>query len=144
MNEIFIKFIIFQVYHLKQHCKTLEGELDDVKSEIVRIISEKEVFFKENGTLKDYKKAFEDLKEENSQLRKERQNLNAENKYLKSPNASQDKNIQEILDRSSPDGEEVESVLQKSVFISQLHKEDELLILKKEIKHKNEAQEHIR
>ena len=67
---------IFQVYQLKQHCKTLEGELDDVKSEIVRILSEKEGFFKENGTLRDYKKSYEDLKEENMQLKKERKKLN--------------------------------------------------------------------
>ena len=59
------------MFQLKQHCKSLEGELDGVKSEIVRIISEKDGFFKENGILKDYKKAYEDIKKENLQLEKD-------------------------------------------------------------------------
>ena len=122
----------------------MEGELDDVKSEIVRILSEKEGFFKENGTLRDYKKSYENLKEENMQLKKERKILKEEIKSLKSPNASRDKSIQEILDRSSPDGEEVEAVLQKSLLNSQLHKDEESLILRNIIKNKNLEQEHIR
>ena len=52
--------------------------------------------------------------------------------------------MEEILDRSSPDGEEVEAVLQNSLFNNQMTKSDESLILRNEIKNKNEAQEHIR
>ena len=122
----------------------MEGELDDVKSEIVRILSEKEGFFKENGTLRDYKKSYEDLKEENMHLKKERKKMDEEIISLKSPNVSRDKSIQEIHDRSSPDGEELESVLQNSVFNSQLHKNEESLILRQKIKNTNLEQEHIR
>ena len=120
----------------------MEGELDDVKSEIVRILSEKEGFFKENGTLRDYKKSYEDLKEENMQLKKERKKLNEEIIYLKSPNVIIDKSIQEIHDRSSPDGEELEAVLQYAV--STMHKNEESLILRNKIKNMNSEQEHIR
>ena len=120
----------------------MEGELDDVKSEIVRILSEKEGFFKENGTLRDYKKSYENLKEENMQLKKERKKLNEEIKSLKSQNASRDKGIQEMLDRSSPDGEEVEAVLQYSLFNSQPSKNEESLILRNTIK--NSEQDQIR
>ena len=102
------------MFQLKRHCKSLEGELDGVKSEIVRIITEKDGFFKENGMLKDYKKAYEDIKKENLQLEKDIEKMIDDNKSFKSPNASQDNIVVELLDRSSPDGQEIGTDLQNA------------------------------
>ena len=102
------------MFQLKRHCKSLEGELDGVKSEIVKIITEKDGFFKENGMLKDYKKAYEDIKSENLQLKKDIQKMIDDNKSFKSPNASQDNIVVELLDRSSPDGQEIGTDLQNA------------------------------
>ena len=99
---------------LKRQCKSLEGELDGVKSEIVKIITEKDGFFKENGMLKDYKKAYEDIKSENLQLKKDIEKMIDDNKSFKSPNASQDNIVVELLDRSSPDGQEIGTDLQNA------------------------------
>ena len=90
----------------------MEGELDGVKSEIVRILSEKDGFLRENGLLKDLSKENESLKEENMQMRVQIQELIEEKKWLGSPNSSQDNILIQLLDRSSPDGQEIETVLQ--------------------------------
>ena len=90
----------------------MEGELDGVKSEIARILSEKHGFLRENGLLKDLSKENESLKEENMRMRVQIQELIKENGYLGSPNSSQDNILPQLLDRSSPDGQEIETILQ--------------------------------
>ena len=90
----------------------MEGELDGVKSEIVRILSEKDGFLRENGMLKNLSNENESLKEENMRMRVQIQELIKKNGYVGPPNSSQE-NIQvQSLDRSSPDGQEIETVLQ--------------------------------
>lgn len=59
------------MFNLEQHCKNLEGELDQVKVEIVRILSDKDEFYRENETLKNYVSMVGQLREENVELRKE-------------------------------------------------------------------------
>ena len=62
--------------------------------------------------LKNLTNENESLKEENMRMRVQIQELIKENGYLGSPNSSQE-NIQvQLLDRSSPDGQEIETVLQ--------------------------------
>lgn len=64
------------VRQVKKHC--LDRELDSVKSAIVRIVQEKQGYLEENGALKEYRKAHDDLKQdmklliiENSKLKYE-------------------------------------------------------------------------
>ena len=59
------------MFQLEQHCKNLEGELDQVKVEIVRILSDKDEFYRENETLKHYVSVVGRLREENMELKKE-------------------------------------------------------------------------
>ena len=101
----------------KKDFESIEGKLDNVKTEIVRIISEKDCFYKENGTLKNYKQAFEILKQENLKLKTEVLLLKEENKSLKFPNTSQDIIVHDILDRSSPDGQEIEADIKRHKII---------------------------
>ena len=49
-----------QVSQITKHC--LDRELDSVKSAIVRIVQEKQGYLEENGALKNYRKAHDDLK----------------------------------------------------------------------------------
>ena len=78
------------MFQLKQHCRSLEGELDGVKSEIVRIITEKDGFLRENGLLNDLKMERDDLKEENKKLKLDLRQLIEEKKLDRSPNSSQE------------------------------------------------------
>ena len=58
-------------------------------------------------------------------------------KYLKSVNSHQDIIVQELLGRSSPNGEEVECVIQYAYGKNKIYKDDELLILaNSKIEHK--------
>ena len=107
---------LFQVFQLKQHCRSLEGELDGVKSEIVRIITEKDGFLRENGFLKDLKMERDDLKEENKKLKLDLRQLIEEKKHNRSPNPSQANLQLQLSNRSSPDGQEIETVLQEMSF----------------------------
>ena len=78
----------------------------------MRILSEKDGFLRENGMLKNLSNENESLKEENMRMRVQIQELIKKNGYVGSPNSSQE-NIQvQLLDRSSPDGQEIETVLQ--------------------------------
>merc|ERR1712119_237003 len=52
-------------------CLSMKENLDDIKLEIERLITEREQFLKENSVLKFYKRAYQHLQEENSQLREE-------------------------------------------------------------------------
>ena len=71
----------------------------------MRIISEKDGVLKENGALKDLQIENSRLKEENRKLR---QNI-ANNSPTQSTNSSQDDIEFALPDRSSPDGEELET-----------------------------------
>jgi len=82
-------------------CLSMKENLDDIKLEIERLITEREQFLKENSVLKFYKRAFHHLQVENGQLREEIVRL-------------QDKDPSEtragghILVRSSPDGQDID------------------------------------
>ena len=78
----------------------------------MRILSEKDGFLRENGMLKDLSNKNESLKEENMRMRVQIQELIKENGYLGSPNSSHDNILLQLLDRSSPDGQEIETILQ--------------------------------
>ena len=56
---------IANVFQLEQHCKNLEDELDQVKFQIVKIVTDKNDFSKENAVLKTYQSAFAALTEQN-------------------------------------------------------------------------------
>ena len=88
-----------------------------VKSEIVKILREKAGFLEENGILKQYKKSYEDLDNENRQLKIQILKL-VENK--KSDNARSESVMVELLGRSSPDGQEIGSTQQQTY----LHEDD--------------------
>ena len=88
-------------------------ELERVKQEIVKIISQKENFNKENEVLKIYQLAFSQLNEQNTNLKERIQTLEASNHTDQNDGSS----ISELLienavnsiidiDRSSPDGQE--------------------------------------
>ena len=95
---------------LKKQCRSLEGELGSVKSEIDKILREKAGFLEENGILKQYKKSYEDLDNENKQLKIQILKL-VENQ--KSDNARSESVMVELLGRSSPDGQEIGSTKQQ-------------------------------
>ena len=101
------------MFQLKQHCRSLEGELDGVKSEIVRIITEKDGFLRENGFMKNLKMERDDLKVENKKLKLDLRQLIEEKKHKRSSNPSQENFEVQSSDRSSPDGQEIETVLQE-------------------------------
>ena len=104
-----------QVFQLEQHCKNLEGELESVKDEILKIISDKTSKSKENESLKHYVKAYEDLRQENESLKKELALIKISNPP-KSPalstssKSSSGSSTTENIDRSSPDGQEFDLV----------------------------------
>ena len=58
------------MYQLEQHCKNLEDELDQVKFQIVKIVTDKNDFSKENAVLKTYQSAFVALTEQNELLKR--------------------------------------------------------------------------
>ena len=81
-------------------------ELDSVKSEIVKILTEKNKYMKQNDELHEYKATYEELELENKQLKKQLLKIKEEQ--------ISDKEIIEVpefLDvRSSPDGKPTISV----------------------------------
>lgn len=103
-----------QVFQLEQHCKNLEGELDNVKDEILKILTDKTSASKENESLKHYVKAYNDLRLENEDLRKEVALLKIANPpkspalstSSKSSSSSSSSGSHTNVDRSSPDGQE--------------------------------------
>ena len=125
---------------LKQQCRSLEGELESVKTEIVKILREKAGTLEENGILKEYKKSYEDLDNENkelkSQILKMMGNKKCDNKSSKSFKT-------EMPDRSSPDGRETGSTKQPSYYRedgTSLSQKDESI----EIKRKLDSKPRIR
>ena len=95
-----------QVFQLEQHCQNLEEQLDEVKIEIVKIISDKADFSKENAVLKTHQQAFHDLELQNAELRRRLEEGGA---TLEVPGDTVEgvKMLPEV-DRSSPDGQERE------------------------------------
>jgi hypothetical protein len=98
-----------QVFQLEQHCKNLEDQLDDVKFEIVKILTDKADFSKENAVLKNYQQAFSELQLQNTELRRRLEEGGGGKGLLEVPEQVEGKMIPEI-DRSSPDGQEREVV----------------------------------
>jgi len=89
-----------EVIELKKHCKSLVDELDSVKSEIVKILTEKNNYLKQNDELQEYKASYEDLELENKQLKQQLLKMMEEQK-----SNNETKQAPEFLDaRSSPDG----------------------------------------
>ena len=92
-----------KVFQLEQHCKNLEDELDQVKFEIVKIVSDKNDFSKENAVLRTYQNAFATLTEQNESMKKKLEELaimDSSNEPLRMIPESE---------RSSPDGQEKDS-----------------------------------
>ena len=58
-----------KVLQLREQCQNLEVELDDVKAEIVKLITEKTKYLKENEGLKVTQLSYEQLEKENQLLR---------------------------------------------------------------------------
>jgi len=58
-----------EVLQLQKQCENLEEELDDIKCEIVKMISEKVEYLKENERLKTSQLSYEELEKENEILR---------------------------------------------------------------------------
>jgi len=95
-----------EVIELKKHCKSLVDELDSVKSEIVKILTEKNKYMKQNDELHEYKATYEELELENKQLKKQLLKIKEEQISDK-----EIKEVPEFLDvRSSPDGKPTISV----------------------------------
>ena len=107
-----------QVFQLEQHCKNLEGELDHVKDEILKILSDKTNANKENKSLKRYAQAYNELRDENDQLKKELALIKLSSSSSSSSSSSNPSSSSTTTtpsppksptnDRSSPDGQEFE------------------------------------
>lgn len=104
-----------QVFQLEQHCKNLEGELDNVKEEILKILSDKTSASKENQSLKNYVKAYEETRLENESLKKELALMklshppkSPSSMSSSSSSSSEEGSSSHNIDRSSPDGQEFE------------------------------------
>ena len=103
-------------------CPTLEDELDHVKSEIMKMMSEKEQGTKGDQKLEKYQHKITELEEENQRLKHLVKELDLETKTKAVEQDKSDKtvNIPDILianngcsaaisaDRSSPDGQETD------------------------------------
>ncbi len=93
--------------------RNLEGELENVKDEIIKILSDKSSASRENESLRHYARAYEDLRTENERLKRALE-TKAAAEPPKSPalstsskgSASTDPTGE--VDRSSPDGQEFE------------------------------------
>ena len=105
------------VLELKQHCKNLEEELDQVKVQIVKIVADKNDFIKENAVLKTYQNAFAALTEQNEILRRKVTELSLKGVTFEDQNETVKINVKMAADgeirsygpdiaRSSPDGQE--------------------------------------
>lgn len=101
------------MFQLEQHCRNLEGELDHVKDEILKMISDKSSKSRENETLRKYVKAYEEARAENDGLRKEMALLKLaappKSPSLSSNSSSSSSSSTHNIDRSSPDGQEFET-----------------------------------
>ena len=106
------------VTQLELQCKNLEEQLDQVKCQIVKIVSDRNVITKENAVLKNYQIAFDSLTEQNELLI---QKLNENTKMLDISSNVPD------TDRTSPDGQEIDKVPSSSKSIIEYEAELERL-----------------
>ena len=92
---------------LEQHCGRIEKELEDVKTQIVGILADKQDEREENEILTFYQKAFTLLTEQNCSLKRR-----LKSEIILSDTAGQEKESSgrmiPDLDRTSPDGQEKE------------------------------------
>ena len=95
------------VQQLEQQCRNLEEQLDQVKLQIVNIVSDKNDVNKENELLKNSQVAFASMSEQNDSLRKK---LEDNTRMLDQAEPVDLSNSIELLDsdRTSPDGQERE------------------------------------
>ena len=101
---------------LERHCRNLEGELDMVKKEIVKILSERSRCAKENESLKQFADSFRQLQEENQSLRKQ---VTEHQQKVTDSVANKDSNSNvKPCDRSSPDGQECDPAVSPSIVTS--------------------------
>ena len=105
---------------LEKQCKDLEDQLDQVKHQIVKIVTDKNDYSKENAVLKNYQIAFTSLTEQNSFLK---QKLEMNTTKLDASFEGSFK-IPDV-DRTSPDGQEKEKE-QALLFKSSTEYETEL------------------
>ena len=91
------------VLQLERQCKDLEDQLDQVKHQIVRIVTDKNDFSKENAVLKNYQIAFTSLTEQNSFLKQKLEmDTTMFDASIEGPFKIPD------TDRTSPDGQDKE------------------------------------
>ena len=118
LTSTYFSVLHFKIQSLKstESCKTLANELDNVKFEIVKMMSEKGITREENKLLEIYKKKISELKEENKQLKESFKN-NTHDQQQPNENVSNPESIVATssfvdlilkTDRSSPDGQEIE------------------------------------
>ena len=92
---------------LEQHCGRIEKELEDVKTQIVGILADKQDEREGNEILKFYQKAFTLLTEQNCSLKRR-----LKSEIILTDTATQEKETSgkmiPDLDRTSPDGQEKE------------------------------------
>ena len=109
------------VAQLEQHCKNLEDELDQVKFQIVKIVSDKNDYNKENAVLKTYQNAFAALTEQNELLKRKVEQFSvmeatqdSRQERIDPPTliSSNQGRQMPVIDRSSPDGQEKDPDLQ--------------------------------
>ena len=111
------------VLQLERQCKDLEDQLDQVKHQIVKIVTDKNDFSKENAVLKNYQIAFTSLTEQNSFL-KQKLEMNT----TKLDTSFEGSFKIPDTDRTSPDGQEKEKE-QTLLFKSSIEYETELKTL---------------
>ena len=129
------------VLQLEEQCKNLEDDLDQVKFEIVKIVTDKNDVSKENAVLKTYQNAFASLIEQNEILKRRVQEMSLneaigqhfqldQERYspMMSYSGTKEGKIPEI-DRTSPDGQEKDSDQQVNCK-SDMNLEEEILKLK--------------
>ena len=116
------------VSQLEQQCRNLEEELDQVKLQIVKIVTDKNDFHKENAILRSYQSAFATLTAQNDLLKTK---LLEHSKMLDISVVAESPES----DRTSPDGQEIDG--DQMSFKSSVEYEAEL----QNIKERNKALE---
>ena len=130
------------VLQLEEQCKNLEDDLDQVKFEIVKIVTDKNDVSKENALLKTYQNAFASLIEQNEILKRRVQELSVNEAAIGHHiQSDQERNLPKMscsgtkegqipeIDRTSPDGQEKDPDQQVSCK-SDMNLEEEILKLK--------------
>ena len=115
------------VRQLEQQCRDLEEQLDQVKLQIVKIVTDKNVVCKENAFLRNYQIAFDSLTEQNEMLKKKL----VENTKMLDIQIDNSVVVPET-DRTSPDGQEIDkdpmslfkSSIEYEAEIERLHQEN--------------------